>query len=319
MWCAKGRADARATARAALTARRGGRRRSLRVAAALWLCVGMGDLLESRAHAAFPGTNGVIAYSWPDPMADLAYLAFAHPNGAVASKWVASWDGTEVGEPAFSPDGTRIAASFEGRNQNAVAVGREPASKLRVITHPHGDDLDRSPGWSPDGQSVVFERSDGHLTDQLLTVRADGRGLRRLGRGEYPAWSTGGQILFTRFRHHGDWTSLFTVSAAGGPARRLTYGHADIGGDWSPDGQRVVFERFGEIYTVDVASRQPQRLTHCTHPCGDPSYSPDGTQIVYAMGRKLFVIPAAGGPTLATFRCDEPSCYGTDWLPAPLF
>jgi hypothetical protein len=282
----------------------------------LLACTVLAAGLATRATAAFPGRNGVIAYFWPDPEADLAYLAFASPDGAVASDWVAGWKDTDIGEPAFSPDGLRVAVSFEGRRHNAIAVATAPSMRVHAITYPRGNDLDRAPSWSPDGGSIVFERDDGHQTGLLYTMRADGSRLRRLVRGELPAWSTLGQIAFTRFSHGGNRSSIYTISAAAGHVRRLTSGAHDQGGDWSPDGHRFVFERGGEIYTVHAAGGTLRRRTSCRGLCTDPSFSPDGTQIVFITGRKLVITPEAGGQA-RTFRCEEPGCFGTDWLPAP--
>ena len=294
----------------------GAHRWTLRLAVMMILsCAGLTAALATGATAAFPGQNGVIAYFWPDPDSDLAYLAFVSPDGAVASPWVARWKDTDIGEPAFSPDGLRVAVSFEGRRDNAIAVATAPSMRVHAITHPRGDDLDRTPSWSPDGRSILFERADGHQTDLLYTVRAGGSHSRRLVRGESASWSTLRQIAFTRYRHDGRWASIYTSDETGHQLRRLTHGRYDYAGDWSPDGHQLAFERNGEIYTMAADGGTLRRVTSCRRPCGDPVFSPDGTQIAFITGRNLMIIPAGGGPSRA-FRCEEPGCYGPDWLPA---
>jgi Tol biopolymer transport system component len=235
-------------------------------------CVGFGAGLAPRATAAYPGQNGAIAYFWPDPEADLAYLAFVTPDGASApSKWVQGWDGSDDAF-AFSPDGRHVAREFAGGHQNALAVASAPGSRFHQITHPRGDDLDRDPSWSPDGSSLAFARYIGGQT-LLYTVRADGSHLRRIGRGDSPAWSSTGQIAFMRSRRN-DRYSIYTSTATGKNVRRVTYGSYDASPDWSPDGQRLVYERAGDIASVAAAGGDLRPLTTTRVRKGTPHTPP---------------------------------------------
>src|SRR3954451_501616 len=277
-------------------------------------CVGVGAAFPPPAMAAYPGQNGAIAYFWSDPMADSAYLAFVTPDGASApSKWVRDWNLSEDAF-AFSPDGRHVASESGGGYRSALAVASAPGSRFHQITHPRGDDSDQDPSWSPDGGSLVFVRLTGSKS-LLYTVRADGSHLRRIGRGESPAWSSTGQIAFERSRRNGDRYSIYTSSATGKNVRRVTYGSYDASPDWSPDGQRLVYERAGDIASVAADGGDLRPLTDSPVAEGDPAYSPDGTQIVFATRlNKLVVIPAAGGPGRA-YRCEQPACFGPAWLP----
>jgi Tol biopolymer transport system component len=155
----------------------------------------------------------------------------------------------------------------------------------------------------------VFARvSDGPTL--LYTVRANGTHLRRIGRGDEPVWSSAGQIAFTRDRHNGDRNSIYTSTATGKNLRRLTYGRNDATPDW----QRLVFQRERGIASVGAGGGDLRTLTQNPRTAG-PAYSPDGTQIVFAAGGKLVVIPAAGGPGRA-YRCEELGCSDPVWLPA---
>lgn len=313
----------RVTARAARGARRVATgadppRWTLRLAVCVTLtCAGLTTALATSAGAAFPGRNGVIAYFWSDPEADLAYLAFVAPDGAAASPWLAQWNESDVGDLAFSPDGLRVAGAFEGRNRNAIGVATAPSMRVDVITHPPLDDIDRYPSWSPDGTVIVFEREDSHQNPLLYSIHPDGSHLRRLGHaGESPVWSTLGRIAVQRNRHNDDRWSIYTINTAGRQLHRLTYGRHDESPDWSPDGQRLAFERNGDIYTIAGDGSGLRRLTSGRRWDSEPQFSPDGTQIVFITGRKLAIIPVAGGP-LRTFRCEQPGCFDPDWLPAP--
>jgi len=111
------------------------------------------------------------------------------------------------------------------------------------------------PAFSPDGKSIAFAR----VTDwdngraAIFVERLDDGVMHRLtgyrlDAGD-PRWSPDGKtILFTQGAHvqaNGNFTyPLWTVPAAGGPARALT--HDDAGwsfdGDWSPDGKQIVYQ-----------------------------------------------------------------------------
>ena len=49
----------------------------------------------------------------------------------------------------------------------------------------------------------------------------------------------------------------------------------------SPDARRVAFSALGHIYTTDLKTRQPQRLTRLDEPEFSPDWSPDSSSIVY--------------------------------------
>ena len=68
---------------------------------------------------------------------------------------------------------------------------------------------------------------------------------------------------------------------------RLTQTHLAANyGNWSPDGQHIIFtsnseRRFGQIFRMSLADRQVERLTRTRSNYGDVSYSPDGVWLLY--------------------------------------
>ena len=78
-------------------------------------------------------------------------------------------------DPAWSPDGTEIAAST-----CRITISAPDGRGAHPITKPPGKLCDLHPSWSPDGSSIVFSRGQSDISGELYVVHADGTGLRRL-------------------------------------------------------------------------------------------------------------------------------------------
>lgn len=125
------------------------------------------------------------------------------------------------------------------------------AGTVRRLTG-HPGVTERTPRWSPDGRRVVFSSN---------------------------RTAAGGAA--TQF-------DVWTIDADGSQPTQLT-DHPGNDGDptWAPDGARVVFssdrDSRGDLYAVDVATRQTTRVT--THFVGRaimPSPAPDGARVAFA-------------------------------------
>lgn len=169
--------------------------------------------------------------------------------------------------------------------------------------------------WSPDGSRIAYREGRG-MGDVIKVVNADGTGLTTLfegvGVGMYDLdWSPDGtEIAFAYWTTGATSLDLYVVPAAGGEAVPLTAVNTsanEYNAAWSPDGTRLAFVRStanqadvsdGDIWVYDGTT--VTRLT--TDPAHDefPSFSPDGTMIVFdrrvsITESDLFVMDAAGG------------------------
>jgi Tol biopolymer transport system component len=115
-------------------------------------------------------------------------------------------------DPAWSPDGDRLAFARRSGGHLHLFVANADGSDARAITD--GAQDDRLPAWSPDGTRLAFcsvqAGDDGTTRSNLFVVRADGTGLEQLTEGDRhacrPDWAPDGFIYF-----HADATDRFHV------------------------------------------------------------------------------------------------------------
>lgn len=112
-------------------------------------------------------------------------------------------NGVDAEQPAWSPDGKRIAFWRSQRNSDAgegiYTIGVNGKGLKRVTSG-----TVRSPSWSPDGRRIAFGRTSVKGAF-IFVVKVDGSGLRQLTRDvgqdadSDPAWSPDGRrIVFAR-------------------------------------------------------------------------------------------------------------------------
>ena len=190
---------------------------------------------------------------------------------ALVSAFAAQADRADGGgaEPAARGD-DRLAVARLG----IVLVDRD-GGNADVLTKRRGW-RDFDPAWSPDGRRIAFARTtDCYCTARLFVMRANGRGVRRLTDGRFdesPAWSPDGR----RIAYHST-RGLKAIRPDGSGERRITrFGEAS-GLAWSPDGRRIAFYRNGFVWTAPWNGRGARRIVS-GH---SPDWSPDGQKLVY--------------------------------------
>jgi Tol biopolymer transport system component len=89
--------------------------------------------------------------------------------------------------------------------------------------------------------------------------------------------------------------------------------------DVSPDGQRVVFDLLGDLYTLPIAGGTAQRLTHGMAFDAMPRWSPDGKRIAFITdrsgGRNLWTIAADGSDTTQLSRTTDDAYVSPEYTP----
>jgi dipeptidyl aminopeptidase/acylaminoacyl peptidase len=236
-----------------------------------------------------------------------------------------------VRHPRWSPTGDRLAfLAPEGS-------GKDAATQIFTLPMNGGEAqrITKSPtdvqhfSWRPDGKEIAFAAAD------------EAPNKKEMEKGD-DAFEVGNDDLFTTAAPMP--VHIWLIPAGGGEAKRLTSGTWTLPValppsppasplSWSPDGRRIAFVRQETAHTgdcdksavqiIDISTGVIQPLTGQTLFESFPSFSPDGTKIVYWCNRDhdpynvndLFIARADGGAgtnlTQPTDRC----FFQSRWLP----
>ena len=179
-----------------------------------------------------------------------------------------------VRAPAWAPNGRELAFERSGR----VYLANRDGSGQRLLL------AGSEPDWSPDGRFVVAARNGA-----IVVARRNGTGVRNVTAGPgdtEPAWSPNGRLI--AFSRGG---TIMVARASGAEATALAPGAQPA---WSPDSTRIAFASPGGIASVTLADRAVQ--VHTLDPAHRaPTFSLDGSELVFAAGGNLYALPLAGG------------------------
>jgi Tol biopolymer transport system component/DNA-binding winged helix-turn-helix (wHTH) protein len=234
--------------------------------------------------------------------------------------------------PSFSPDGSRLAFTWTGLNQDnkdvyVQQIGSGPP--LRLTTDPR---IDYNPVWSPDGRWIAFLRRLWDAgTSELRLIPPLGGPERKLAEirvrdtyylnPPYQAWCPDSNCLVvTDSPGEGKPATLFVISLDSGEKSRLTYPQLPAIGDTnpavSPDGKWLVFRRQasgfenGEFYLLSLgksrasgasadeaglmAVGEPRRLTLATLDATYPTWIPGSKEILFSATGNLWRLAVTG-------------------------
>ena len=169
--------------------------------------------------------------------------------------------------PAWSPDGTRLAYTIEGKSDIGLMTA-DGIVEGPIVTGLSGDAS--VPAWSPDGQRLAFNLYS-ETGSSIYIINADGTGLTEpLADGAYVDWSPdGGHLVYSRGTSDGE-TDLYVLAVDGStqPTQITDEPGVDATARWSPDGSKIAFysdRDDGGVYIVN----------------------PDGTDVEQILGNPL--------------------------------
>ncbi len=282
-------------------------------------CMAAFALVPPTVQAAFPGAPGKIAFT-RNTTGGSHDILIADPNGGVAENLTNS-NSVDDMSPAWSGDG----AAITWWSVPFVYVMNADGSNQRLLRH------GGAPSLSADGSLIAYGTTARFFpasNSEIFAMRSDGSDVWNVTNDplgpEYPndytpAWSPdGAKIAFTSNRAHSSFEGIYTINADGSGIQPVTVGQAREP-DWSPDGLRLTFDRFGDIYVINADGTGEQRLTSTLADDQHPVWSPDGRQIAFhraraeTAGYDIYVMDADGsGEHLAIANGREP-----DWQPIP--
>jgi Tol biopolymer transport system component len=229
------------------------------------------------------------------PVGDvIAYTSDRDPGSLMLSRSdggrpraVALGHGRVFPSVAFSPDGARIAVSWEdpasGHQRLAIVdpasghartLGREARRCVAGVT------------WSGDGRLLACQQSG----PAFRTLVVDLAGTERFSvAGGVPSWSRRNLLAVT--------AGAATTVVDDRGHRLHRFAGAVLG--WSPDGQVLALTRLGALILADADSGRPVRVVRgpsTWQPFSAAGFTPDGSGYAYQSPHGPRLVPLAGGP-----------------------
>ena len=298
----------------------------------------------------FDGVEATIM-TWSDTNIVVRIPVIATPTGARTATVEIIQGGSVLGTGTFTV--VRGVLFETNRDGNAeIYVMNPDGSQQTNLTNDPDNDSDAV--WSPDGTKIAFvSRRDDN--SEIYVMDADGSNPTNLTSHEdsdfFPVWSPGGdKIAFMTDREQTGLVILdatpkiviefdmeiFVMNADGSGQTNLTDDPAWDGyPSWSPDGSKIVFQTdrdagpivplvilpddFGrEIYAMDADGSDPARLSWSPESDVHPTWSPDGSKIVFQSYRdgnwEIYTMNPDGSGQIRLTNHPDADTYPT-WSP----
>lgn len=210
---------------------------------------------------------------------------------------ITTWTGLDL-FPSLSPDGNAVAYTSDHTGKFEIYVrALMPGARENQLTSDGQQNLE--PSWSPDGKWIAYYSLS---RGGIWLVPAGGGVARQLVPfGSRPAWSRdGSRIAFqsdglndiSSISTAGPTSNIWIISARGGDPYPITQPGNPIGGhgspSWSPDGNQIAFVTNNIsrsiIWRVSPTGADLKQITPDGQDYFDPSYSPDGRNLLVVSG-----------------------------------
>ena len=198
--------------------------------------------------------------------------------------------------PQFSPDSKKIAfETFTSRafpdNQGKHYLGSFSRIgvldlnnlEVKILMDGERKENDVNPVWSPDGKSIVFQRSNNH--ESIYITDPEGSFEKQITNGNSPSWFPDGDSILYAFG--GD---IFSINRGSGKKKNLTDTFKYEGSKpvLSPDATKVIFTASEgnrrALYTVPVSGGKMRKIFGFQDNVGEFCYdwSPDSKRVAFS-------------------------------------
>ncbi len=192
-----------------------------------------------------------------------------------------SSDDKQLGHPAWSPDGRRVAydrlflhTTLYGdlAPGDVIAINAADTGKtLAVFDRAAADATRIAPTWSPDGRTIVASQlpfgQGSHASISLVAIDSASQRGRALTRDTahdylYPAYSPDGRSIACVRRPLGykGQGSLWLLDKDGKGGHEMAAGADPTRPAWLPDGTQIAYGASGNVYTVPASGGRPTLL-----------------------------------------------------------
>lgn len=276
------------------------------------------------AAATYPGHNGLLVFVSSDADGDYGIYT-ATSSGEQRTRISPAY---YAADPSWSPSGRRIVyLTAKGHiwTMNAAGSDRHRVTSSAAFGREH-------PVFSPDGNRILYSQFiEGPKGRAVFTVRLDGTGERRIGKelagGLMNAvYSPDGDRIAFEYWLKGDddpyASGIYTVRLDGTGLRQVTGpGNQDRQPNWSPSGNRILFERESpdvDIHVIRADGTGREKLTNFPNANGkDPVWSPNGAKIVFtreSLDDTIWTMRADGSEKTEVLDGPRADRYA-DWQP----
>lgn len=245
-----------------------------------------------------PALAGHLAYSSERSGGYRIYVM--NPDGSDAHRV-----GKKTGafEPAWSPDGTRIAYMLnrdEGPEGGLYVMNADGSGNTQLACCSDG-----GLSWSPDGAAIAYRALPGSGMPAGIAIWRQS-GLQSLtdevAYDAWPTWSPDGTRIAYLAAGYGIHEFDLWLTNADGSGTPVLLRKGANNPAWSPDGTKIAFEATvqsnTDIYVMDPDGSNVVRLTEDPELDVNPTWSPDGTHLAFGSKRdgnqEIYVMKADG-------------------------